>query len=34
MKLKLKLDLQILENKLSNPNINEDKELLNSVVEE
>jgi len=32
--MELKLDLQILENKLSNPNINEDKELLNSVVEE
>ena len=32
--MELKLDLQMLENKLSIPNINEDEELLNSVVEE
>ena len=32
--MELKLDLQMLEDKLSIPNINEDEELLNSVVEE
>jgi hypothetical protein len=32
--MELKLDLQMLEDKLSIPNINKDEELLNSVVEE
>jgi hypothetical protein len=32
--MELKLDLQILEDKLVIPDLNEDKELLNSVLEE